>query len=84
MVEIIPPPQYIRYAPPEPGPGPVGEHPDYGLDKHAGYRCGQPEITQVAHICPERLKNTRSIGVLQRVSYLDTEESETQIPYLPK
>lgn len=65
-------------------PGAVGKEPHDGLDDHAGQRCRQPEVAQVADICPQRFEDARRVGILERISDLHAEEAEAEVPNLPK
>ena len=65
-------------------PGAVGKKPHDGLDDHAGQRCRQPEIAQVADICPQRFEDARRVGILERISDLHAEKAEAEVPNLPK
>lgn len=82
--ETIDPPQDVGNAAAQTGPRSVGEEPDDRLDDHAGQRCREPEIAQVAYIGTQRFENARRIGVLERISDLYAEKSEAEVPNLPK
>lgn len=77
-------PQDVGNAAAQTGPRSVREEPDDRLDDHAGQRCREPEIAQVAYIGTQRFENARRIGVLERISDLYAEKSEAEVPNLPK
>ena len=65
-------------------PGAVGEHSHDRLDDESGNRGCEPEIAEMAEVSSERLENAGCVGILQGISNLHSEESEAEIPYLPK
>ena len=82
--EISDPPRDVGDAAAPARPGAVGKKPHDGLDDHAGQRCRQPEVAQVADICPQRFEDARRVGILERISDLHAEEAEAEVPNLPK
>ena len=55
-----------------------------GLDDEPGHGSGEPEITQVREVGAQRLEDGRRIGILQRITDLNAEEPEAEVPDLPE
>ena len=65
-------------------PRPVAKNSNYRLHDDAHQRRQNPEITQIVRVCAQRRKNAADIGTLERVGYLHSKKSETNVPERPE
>ena len=76
--------QKVGLAASHAAPGAVGPFADERLDQHSHEGRKYPEETELVRIGAERREYAADIGTLEGISYLHSEESEAQIPHLPK
>jgi len=76
--------QKIWLAAAHAGPCAVRPLSDEGLDYHAHQRGKDPEEAELVGIRPECCEYAAYVGALERISYLDAEEPEAQVPHVPK